>query len=261
LLSETLFIPLVARALDSRRADALIRDPIARTIVESLGVVCGKSTPSAEDRVMICLRALRFDQQARAFLTACPSGTIVEIGCGLDTRVSRVVHGRVQWFDLDLTEAIDLRRRFIARSDRCRHIAGSVLSQALVEAVARSGGPHLFVAEGVLPYFRVEDVRRCVAVLRGSLPGCELVFDGMSPLLLRLHNLQLIARRMPARLRWAMRSPRDLEAWGDDIRLLEDWYYFTDRHPRLGRAMWMGRVPFLGRASGIYRYRLGDLPP
>ncbi len=260
IVAETLLIPLNARAQESARPDALIRDAKAQEIVARMGPEVRGTKPNAEDRVMIALRALRFNHHARSFLQTWPSGTIVEIGSGLDARYSRVDNGQVRWFDLDLPEVIDLRRRFFAESDRCQLLAGSVLSAEWIGRVPKAGGPTLFLAEGVFPYFNPEEVRRCILMLRDAFPGCEMVFDGMSPLLLRLHNLQLIGRKMRARLRWAMRSPRDLEAWGDDVRLLQEWYYFTDRQPRLGLAMWMGHVPILARASGVYHYQLGRLP-
>lgn len=256
-LAQTLLIPLVARALESQRADSLIRDPKASEIVASLELDPMRMRPSTEDQVTICMRARRFDEHAHAFLESFPSGVIVEIGCGLDTRFSRVDNGRVRWFDLDLPEVIELRRRFFEETDRCRFLSGSVLDEEWIGPVRSCGGPFLFLAEGVFPYFRAEDVRRCVLTLRARFPGSELVFDGMSPILLRLHNLQLMGRRMAARLRWSMRTPRDLEGWGPEICLLDEWTYFAAPNPRLGASNLLGRVPFLARAAGIYHYRLG----
>ena len=59
---------------------------------------------------MLCARM--FDRYVEDFLATHPRGTVVEIGCGLDTGFDRVDDGRVRWFDLDLPDAVALRWRF-----------------------------------------------------------------------------------------------------------------------------------------------------
>jgi O-methyltransferase involved in polyketide biosynthesis len=59
-----------------------------------------------------------FDVLVADFLRDHPEGTVVEIGCGLNTRFERLDNGRVHWFDLDLPDSIELRQRFFSDSDR-----------------------------------------------------------------------------------------------------------------------------------------------
>jgi len=47
------------------------------------------------------------------------------VGCGLDTRFDRVDDGQVRWYDLDVPEVIDLRKQFLAESERVTCISGS----------------------------------------------------------------------------------------------------------------------------------------
>ncbi len=65
------------------------------------------------DKVMIILRNREFDRYARDFLRRHPQAVVVHIGCGLDSRFERVDNGEVEWYDLDLPEVIELRRKFI----------------------------------------------------------------------------------------------------------------------------------------------------
>ena len=49
----------------------------------------------------------------REFLDRCPDAAVVHVGCGLDSSLERVDHGDADWCDLDLPEAIELRRKLI----------------------------------------------------------------------------------------------------------------------------------------------------
>ena len=69
------------------------------------------------------MRIRHFDRYVADFLAREPDGVVVSLGCGLDDRRRRVDNGTVRWFDLDLPEVIELRRRFLDETDRMRFIA------------------------------------------------------------------------------------------------------------------------------------------
>ena len=114
----------------------------------------------------------------------------------------------------------------------------------------------MFVAEGVLPYFEERQVKTLFLFIRKNFSGSEVVFDAFTPLALTMHNWQLAFSKMPARLRWGLKSPRDIEQWGPGIRLLSQWYYFEKYEKRLGASQLMRYFPPLGRSVGIFHYRL-----
>ena len=64
------------------------------------------------------MRSLCIDETVRIFLEKYPQGTIVNIGCGLDTTFDRIDNGTVRWYDLDLPDVIELRRQFIGETER-----------------------------------------------------------------------------------------------------------------------------------------------
>ena len=66
------------------------------------------------DRIMMPLRARQYDEWLREFLAAHRDAVVLNLGCGLDTRVSRIdPPTSVRWFDIDFPEVIDLRRNFL----------------------------------------------------------------------------------------------------------------------------------------------------
>ena len=111
-------------------------------------------------------------------------------------------------------------------------------------------------------YFEERQVRALVLKLRERFPGSELVFDTLSPYMVRANNLRLRLSRSPidARYAWGLRHGRELEAWAEGIRLLDEWFPLDRPEPRLARVRWMRHIRLFARVLGIYHYRLGDAP-
>jgi len=264
-VAKTLLIPLYYRAIESQRPDALLRDERAVAIVAQLGEdafarIKQVKTDEA-DRAGLILRDREFDRYAQDFLARCPEAVVVQIGCGLDSRFERVDNGQVEWYDLDLPDVIELRRRLIGgERERYHLLACSVFDSGWLDAVGvHRPRPFLFLAEGVLIYFTEPQVKGLLLTLQTHFPGAELVFDAYSPLLVWMNNLRVARAKIGARYQWAMKRGKDLEKWGDGIRLLDEWFYLDRYEPRLASHWWMRRIPLLAKASGIYHYQLGSL--
>jgi O-methyltransferase involved in polyketide biosynthesis len=116
---------------------------------------------------------------------------------------------------------------------------------------------YLFLAEGVLPYFHVHQVKDLVLRVRDRHPGSQLVFDALSPFMVGFEKLSTGLKKAASQLHWAIRDDRELERWGEGIRFLANWTYFSRPEPRLGRVRWMRYFPPLARGARVLRYRLG----
>ena len=62
----------------------------------------------------------------RAFLAEHPGAVVVNIACGLDTRCYRMT-GFSHWYNLDLPETIDVRRRLMPEEGAVSQIAMSAM--------------------------------------------------------------------------------------------------------------------------------------
>jgi O-methyltransferase involved in polyketide biosynthesis len=261
-VSETLLITLYTRAVESQRPDGLIKDEKAVELVKNMDFDFSRLKLQGHDQAGVIMRMRHFDQKAREFMARNSQSVVVHIGCGLDTRFERVDDGRVQWYDLDLPDVIELRKKLIGREGGRYHLLGaSAFDDAWLETVSRRGKPaYLFMAEGVLPYFEEAQVKALVLKLRDHFPGAELVCDAHTPFVIRTDNLQLARSRVNARLRWGLKHGRDVENWGGGIVMLEEWFYFDDPEPRMAPSRWMRHFPLLGKSTGIFHYRLGSRP-
>jgi O-methyltransferase involved in polyketide biosynthesis len=95
---------LYARARESQRPDAMIRDERAVEMVNQLAGDFSRLRMQRHDEIAVIMRMRKFDSHVHSFLARNPEGVVVHIGCGLDTRFERLDNGRVEWFDLDLPD-------------------------------------------------------------------------------------------------------------------------------------------------------------
>jgi len=261
-VSETLLMTLFIRARESQRANPMIKDDNAVAMVKKLECDFSRLKMQKHDEVAVIMRMKKFDHYARTFLLQNPKAVIVHIGCGSDTRFDRVDNGHVEWFDLDLPDVIELRKKLInGESNRCHNLVASVFEDGWFKEVSRfKPYPFMFLAEGIFPYFKEEQVKSLFLNLRDHFPGAELVCDAHTPFVIWTDNLQLALSKVSARLQWGLKHGKDVESWGDGLLLLDEWFYFDDPEPRLGAFRWMNFFPFLGKSTGIFHYRLGARP-
>jgi O-methyltransferase involved in polyketide biosynthesis len=265
-IPETMLATLYIRALETQRPDALLKDEKAVALVRESGPAFERVKRiymDEEDRVTIILRNREIDNTVRDFLRRRSRQAVVYLGCGLDARFERVDDGRVDWYDLDVPQVIELRGRLLGgEAGRYRLLAGSAFDHSWFNAVGPTKGrDFLFVAEGLFQYFHGEEVKSLVVALRERFPGSELVLDAFAPFLVHGNNLRMRLSRMPVRYHWGLGNGREIERWAEGIRLLDEWFPFSRPEPRLAKLQWARNIPLVGRAIGVYHYRLGEAPP
>jgi O-methyltransferase involved in polyketide biosynthesis len=67
----------------------------------------------------VSVRTLILDTAVREFLGKNGDAVIINLGAGLDTRFERLNDARISmWYDVDLPDVIDLRKRFFSEGPR-----------------------------------------------------------------------------------------------------------------------------------------------
>jgi methyltransferase (TIGR00027 family) len=277
-VAKTLLITLYIRAMESQRPDALIKDERAEALVRQLDQESLRKTTALTDdfsRVAVILKGREFDRFAQDFLARHPDAVVVHIGCGLDSRFERVAkrNSQAEWYDLDLPEVIELRRKLIGDEGERYHLLDcSVLEDAWREAVSahsmrlHSPRPTLFLAETVFVYFTEAQVKSLVLVLRDDFPGAELVFDGWRPFEVWLSNRYFSVSNSPfaGLMRWGFWRGQEIKGWGNasptgaGIRLLDEWGFFDQPEPRLASFRWMAPLFRLLKPMRIFHFQLGE---
>jgi O-methyltransferase involved in polyketide biosynthesis len=242
---ETLLWPLYNRACEARRGDAMLRDPKAIELTDSLDYPFEKHFGGPEQ--FHVLRARGFDRELRQYLQTCPDATVVALGEGLETQFWRVDNGRVRWLAVDLPETIELRQRLLPDSERHRNMACSALDLRWMDEVDPSHGV-LITAAGLLMYFEAGEVERLITSCANRFSGGYLMFD-------------TIPRWLSQKTRKGLRKMEDYQTpvmpWWLDVDAIPR---LRSVHPNIVEAREVDLGPGRGFLLGVMYPRLQSLP-
>lgn len=278
-ISETLLIPLYARAIESQSEHPILIDKKAVEITQTLNKAFEQSDSHLHKtlvkgqvrkrlgkklNVTLTLRTRKFDHYCKDFLEKTPSGTIVELGCGLSTRFHRIDNNNVHWYDLDFPEVIQIREQFFKETDRYRFIRSSVLDFTWMDQITTENNPPLFIAEGLLMYLHEEEVKRLLLTLQQTFPGCELACEVANAYIVRVLKRKLWKKKFQrdfhlgkeATFHFGINDSDDFEQWHQGIELLDEWTYFDDHEKKLGWMQFFGRFEKMKKAQWIVHYKL-----
>jgi len=228
--SETLFIPLSARAMARTRYPKLgFSDPAAEALVEQLDVNVRRYAWSAATAKSCILRAQWFDRVCADFIAGHDKATVISLGSGLNTMYERVAAavGRkaFRWIDSDLAPVVALRSELFKQDKRRTTMVLDLNDPEMFGATGlEPGTPVLAVAEGLLMYLPPATVRRAFATLHAA--GAEAAFDWPSPVMTRTSAVNpalLFTRDRTVRFTWSLASPRRMRGWRPPWKAVENY--------------------------------------
>lgn len=274
-VSGTMLITLYSRARETQSPNPIIRDPKAVEIINLFKKeLAGSSNPIHQKivkdtynpklAVTMALRSRCFDRYVFDFLERHPDGTVINFGCGLDTRFDRIDNGKVKWFDIDFESVIELRRRFMAENERHHFIACSILDDAWTAQV-KTGGPYLVLAEGVFMYLTEMDVKNLLAMVKSKLGPFELVCEVSNRYWVNRMNTPYMQQKFKRQLgmgdgalfSFGIPDSHYFESWSPDYKLLDEWTYFDDREKKLGWFNLFSKIGVIRKVQWTIHYQIG----
>lgn len=247
---ETMLIPLWARAAETGRSDAIIRDEKAVEMVARIDYDFSKFAKSRFSQLGVAVRTMLLDRATQAFLDQNPKACIINLGAGLDTRHARLNHHHdTLWYELDLSDALDLRRRFFAEDDRYHFLTRSVFDEAWLNEVKSDDRAVLLIAEGLFVYFEERDIRALFSRIAEHFIGGEMLVEVQGPGIIGKATKHDSLSKMdkPPEFKWGTADSRDLTRWHPGIELVKEWSFFDHHMERAGWVGWLMRIPFLRR--------------
>ena len=177
-VSETALMTLQVRAHEARRPDAILDDPMAIELVDSIKFDFAKFGYTR--RQDMALRALAFDHATRKYLVDHPAATVVALAEGLQTSFYRIdasgVGHQFRWLTVDLPPVTKLREALLPPSDRVTVCAQSALDYGWMDLVDTDGGVFI-TAEGLLMYLEPMDAMGLITECARRFPGGRMMFD------------------------------------------------------------------------------------
>jgi methyltransferase (TIGR00027 family) len=174
-VSDTAYLVALYRAYESERADACIKDPLARKLAAPKAEYLEKAIPFNEAGIwMMALRTRLLDDHILKLVNEEGVDTVVNLAAGLDTRPYRLdLPSDVRWIEADFPEITRYKTERLAdEKPRCRLervVVDLNDNEARRRFFAAAFGPAkkaLVITEGLLPYLKEETVRAIAADLK-----------------------------------------------------------------------------------------------
>ena len=183
-VAETALMTLYGRAHQARRSDAIIDDPMAIRLADSIDYDFDKFGRKGQE---MALRSLAFDRCAIQYLTKHPQATVVALAEGLQTSFwrlsSALPDARFGWVTIDLPSIVELRQRLLPSSPRITNLAQSALDYSWMKQVEAGNGVFI-TAEGLLMYLQPKDAMGLITQCASRFPGGQMIFD-LPPVLVK----------------------------------------------------------------------------
>lgn len=240
-VQETMLIPLVIKASETQRPKARIRDKKAVEILEQLELDTDKYDKFMSHEGVVA-RTIMFDRALKSYLQQYPDAVCVNLGCGLDSRFSRVDNGSILWYDIDLPDAIAVRKQFFQEEERVRLIEGSILEPDWTRLV-KKGKKVIFIAEGILMYFTREQVKALLGVISQEFTDYILLAELMPLAAARMSKHHDTVKNTGAVFSWGTDSGKELEQLRPGLKLIKENSFNDVMKGFTFRGWLMGTLP------------------
>lgn len=186
------------RAMMAERYPKLYEDSESIRLADKIGIERKNrnSQYTFYDRTVIMERLVAMDDRVGNFINRYADGIIVNVGAELDTMFGRVDNGRIKWYNVDLPERIDLRRKYMDTRDREVNIGENILDYRWLEQITKPRDTAiLFVLYDMTKYFDRERLKGFLNAVWRKFPGAEVVFDAKNSVAKRMWNINVFMGR------------------------------------------------------------------
>jgi len=228
-VQRTLFMPVWARAVETQKDSPILIDKTAVRIIDTVDYDFSPMFQNIPELSQISwiARCMRFDRIVNEFIKEHPNGTIVNIGCGLDTSFERINNSSVLWYDLDLPDVIDLKKKFMNESNNRKYISCSFLDTKWFDDILISDKV-LFISTGVFVYFDELLIKEFIIKVADRFNESELFFDVTSPKGVEIANqvIQKSGLDSGSFFKWGLTDKSIIQSWDSRIIVVATYYTY-----------------------------------
>ena len=252
-IPETMLITLWAKAEECNYKQPFLVDEKAQEMISQIDYDFSKFKKSKFSQAGVCLRASLIDKEVQAFISDHPDAVVIQLGAGLDARYERIGCPNVtHWYELDLPEVIELRKKFFQESERRTFLSLSLFDSQWITLIKAPQKPILIIVEGVLMYFERKDIKAFFETLCHELNEAVFLFDMLAYALVghaKVHDsLGTMEENQRPEFKWSELYSHTLEAWNPKIHIKKE-YFMSDfnkgRYPFIFRMLY--KIPYFYR--------------
>jgi len=242
-VEETMLIPLLIKAEETKRPSPRIRDEKAVEMVSRIDYDFSKFKNKSFSHAGVVARTVIIDRETQKFISFHPDAVCITVGCGLDARFYRMDNGRIDWYDLDLSNVMNVRNQLLPEQERVHRLAFSAFDEQWAAVVDAKGRPVLIIMEGLLMYFTEDEVRQLFGILKRNFPGGTILAELMPKMAIKGEKHHDTVSKTSATFKWGVKDGKDAEKLCKGITLTDDWSLNTEMK-KYGLVFWLfGTLP------------------
>jgi methyltransferase (TIGR00027 family) len=234
-VARTAMLTLICRTLESEKEEPIIKDPMAVLCFERL-----MAEASEEEKAWILKRKQMyggrgsavivenmqrqgyFDHTANQFIADHPLCTVINLGCGFDTRFWRIQNTNCTYVEVDLPELVELKKELLKGHLTYELIGCSVLDTSWIDKVTSKGNSNfLLMAEGLFMYLPSQEAARLLQVIGERFSHSQLVLDTLPEKYTKGFLRVRYAWGLDVSFLFGIKNPRDMETYGKDFKVID----------------------------------------
>ena len=239
---ETMIQTLYARAKETRKQNAKIKDEIAVELVEKLDYDFSIADKDKAMNYGVIARTIVLDRMVEQYLKKHANTVVINLACGLDTRCYRMKGKYLRWYNVDLPETIKIRRQFLPETGPIYQIAKSAMDDSYMDDTDYHGENVLVIIEGLTMYLCEKDIRKIFSIIERSFQKVTVMVETMSPFVVR-HVKEKSIEGSNAKFAWGVKNGTELQrivpkfSTSQEVSLVEGMkelmpvYYVIDKIP------------------------------
>lgn len=208
--AETMLQSFYARAKYSKKKGHKFYDAKAVELVDRIDYDFSLAEGDSAMSNGVIARTIVFDELVKEFIDKNPECTIVNIACGLDTRVYRMDNGRITWYNLDLPETIDVRNQIYGEKGRISTVGTSVLDSKWADEI-KERGRMLFIIEGLSMYLTPEENAKMLEIIRDNFDNATVMMECIAKKWVNKENVEKSIQKTGAKFVFGADCFEDIE--------------------------------------------------
>ena len=186
-VEDTLYIPLVARIFASEKFPNYFYDEKALSLKPYIPTNLIEKNASEYFHMASVCRQDVIDKKIIKFLEENENCNVVFLGAGLETAYNRINNKKANFYQVDLPNVIEIRKRILGNAENERLISGDMFTLEWIKEIDTEL-PTMIAVSGVYQYFNKEKIVEMIKKMKSLLPKGELVFDATNTKGLKIAN-------------------------------------------------------------------------
>lgn len=174
-VNKTLYIPLYGKSYVSKKG-LFLDDKKAEEIWEAEGFSLKGKSKSKWLAYYMGIRSAVFDEWLKQQMAAEQNAVVIHIGCGMDSRVTRVGTDSHKWYDVDFWDVIEERKRYYAETADYHMLAGDARDCQWLGNI-KENSCAIVVLEGVSMYLTATEIHKLTDSLCAHFERVALLMD------------------------------------------------------------------------------------